>query len=179
MALDYGFTHYTAAYLFGKDSDGHVWTIAEHAERKWLAERHAAAILALLARYGLSIGRLETFVAGGDVFATDKDGKSVADEYARHGIELARAQVDRVQGAAEIMRRLGDAEAGIAATVSICEPCARLIECLPAMEHDPHRPEDVLKTDADENGLGGDDCYDAWRYGLMAVRPDDNRVWVY
>lgn len=178
MAMDYGFTHFTAVYLFGQDGDGHIWTLAEHAERKWLVERHARAIHGLLDRHGLRMGQLDTFVAGGDVFSTGRDGVSVADQYEQHGISLLRANDDRVQGAAQIMRLLGDPEAGIAARVTICEPCARLIECLPALEHDPHRPEDVLKVDADENGLGGDDTYDAWRYGLM-VPSGDERVWVY
>jgi hypothetical protein len=35
-----------------------------------------------------------------------------------------------------------------------------LHECLPALQHDPHRPEDVLKVDADEEGNGGDDAGD-------------------
>lgn len=35
------------------------------------------------------------------------------------------------------------------------------------MQHDPHRPEDVLKVDVDEDGNGGDDPYDTVRYGLM------------
>jgi hypothetical protein len=26
------------------------------------------------------------------------------------------------------------------------------------MQHDPHRPEDVLKVDCDEDGVGGDDA---------------------
>ena len=39
-------------------------------------------------------------------------------------------------------------------------------EDLPALQHDPNRPEDVLKVDADEEGNGGDDCADALRYGV-------------
>jgi hypothetical protein len=31
---------------------------------------------------------------------------------------------------------------------------------LPALPHDPNRPEDVLKVDADENGNGWDDAAD-------------------
>jgi hypothetical protein len=27
--------------------------------------------------------------------------------------------------------------------------------CLPALQHDPNRPEDVLKVDCDEDGNGG------------------------
>jgi phage terminase large subunit len=33
----------------------------------------------------------------------------------------------------------------------------RLLECSPSLQHDPNRPEDVLKVDADEDGVGGDD----------------------
>ena len=43
-----------------------------------------------------------------------------------------------------------------------------LVECAPQMQHDPHRPEDVLKVDCDDDGVGGDDPYDCLRYGLMA-----------
>ena len=39
----------------------------------------------------------------------------------------------------------------------------RLLETLPALQHDPNRPEDVLKIDADEDGIGGDDAADALR----------------
>ena len=44
-----------------------------------------------------------------------------------------------------------------------------LIETLPALQHDLHRPEDVLKVDADEEGVGGDDCADCLRY-LVATK---------
>ena len=51
----------------------------------------------------------------------------------------------------------------------IHERCARLVECLPALQHDPNRPEDVLKVDADEDGVGGDDAADCLRY-LVATK---------
>jgi hypothetical protein len=179
-SLDYGFTHYTAIYLLGQDGDGMIHTLAEHAERRWLPERHAAAWTATLARLGLGLHSLETFVAGGDVFSRGRDarGKTVAEQYEEHGIHLERANDDRIGGAAQVLRLLGDVEAGIGPRVLVADTCARLIECLPGMQHDPHRPEDVLKTDTDDNGLGGDDPYDAWRYGLMAAAGND-RVWVY
>lgn len=47
--------------------------------------------------------------------------------------------------------------------------CGRLVETLPAMQHDPHRPEDVLKVDCDEDGAGGDDAADCLRY-LVATK---------
>ncbi len=51
----------------------------------------------------------------------------------------------------------------------------RLIERLPALQHDPNRPEDVLKVDADEDGVGGDDAADALRY-LAATKAREVRV---
>ena len=178
MALDYGFTHYTVVYLFAQDGDGQIYTLAEHAERRWLVERHVDAIRSMLARFNLTVRDLEVIVAGGDVFAKDKDGRSVAEDYEAYGINLEHANQDRINGAAHCLRLLGDVDAGIRPQVWISNTCGRLIETLPALEHDPHRPEDVLKIDTDDNGLGGDDAYDAWRYGLM-VRASDERVWVY
>lgn len=169
-SLDYGFTHYTTAYLF-LQHDGIVYILDEHAERGWLPDRHCAAIHAMLERHGLTADDLETFVAGHDVFAQkgDAQARTIADQYAENGIHLTRAKIDRITGASEFLRRLGDAESDppIAPTLVISANCARLIECLPALEHDPHRPEDVLKVDTDDDGLGGDDPYDGARYGLM------------
>jgi len=47
--------------------------------------------------------------------------------------------------------------------------CARLVQNLPALQHDPNRPDDVLKVDAGGDGVGGDDAADALRY-LVATR---------
>jgi len=56
-----------------------------------------------------------------------------------------------------------------APTLFIHQRCKRLIETLPTLQHDPNRPEDVLKVDADEDGIGGDDATDALRY-LVATK---------
>lgn len=168
-ALDYGFTHYTVAYLLGEDGDGNIWFLDEHAERQWVVERHAGAILGLLQRHHLTPEQLDGFVAGADVFSPKQNGGTVAGDYAQYGIVFAMANDDRLQGAAEWLRRLGDVEAGIQPTVFVSRRCARLIECLPSLEHNPYRAEDVLKVDTDDDGLGGDDAYDAARYGLMAA----------
>jgi hypothetical protein len=47
--------------------------------------------------------------------------------------------------------------------------CGRLVETLPGLQHNPNRPEDVLKVDADGDGVGGDDAADALRY-LVATK---------
>jgi hypothetical protein len=67
------------------------------------------------------------------------------------------------------LRRLGAPDAAIPPKLFIHRRCGRLVERLPALRHDPHRPEDVMKVDADEDGVGGDDATDALRY-LVATK---------
>ena len=169
-ALDYGFTHYTAFYVLTKDNDGNIYVAGEHAERRWLPQRHAESIRALAGRTVGYLERLDKIVAGADVFSKRSDGKTVAEQYQEAGIKLSEANDDRINGAAEILQLLGDAQStpAIPPKLFIFNTCARLIECLPSLQHDPHRPEDVLKVDTDDDGVGGDDFYDALRYGVMA-----------
>jgi phage terminase large subunit len=167
LAMDYGFTHYTVFTLLAEDGDGHLFILAQHAEQRWLVPRHVEAVTAMCARRGVPLWRLAAIVAGLDVFAKKQDGGTIADDYAAHGFYLIPANDDRINGAAEVLRRLGDSEANIPPSILIDPSCVGLIECLPSLEHDEHRPEDVLKVDTDENGLGGDDWYDSFRYGLM------------
>lgn len=178
-ALDYGFTHYTTCYLMTQNGDGDVYALDEHAQRRWLPPRHVDAITAMLARHGLELHHLRRFVAGADVFTKDRHGRTTADTYKELGIEFHAAHDDRINGASEILSRLGDLDASpiIVPRLFISERCTRLIECLPALEHDPHRPEDVLKVDVDDDGSGGDDAYDGFRYGVMeAYTPPRARV---
>jgi hypothetical protein len=174
VALDYGFAHYTVALLGCTDGDGNIFVVDEHAERLWLPERHAAAIKAMLARHKignrkLGVEDLKRIVAGADVFSRQSDGTTIAAQYAKHGLSLRVANTDRVNGWAEILTRFGDIDGGIRPTLFIHKRCGRLLETLPALQHDPNRPEDVLKVDADEDGIGGDDCADALRY-LVATK---------
>jgi len=131
---------------------------------------------------------LTRIVAGSDVFSRQSDGTTIAAQYAREGIPLKPANMDRINGWAEILQRLGDPDAAsnpptindqpsttLAPRLFIHQRCARLAETLPAMQHDPNRPEDVLKVDADEDCVGGDDAADALRY-LVATKAREIRV---
>ncbi|HLP78980.1 MAG TPA: hypothetical protein VK327_18930 [Candidatus Paceibacterota bacterium] len=187
-ALDYGFAHYTVALLGCRDGDGNTFIVDEHAERLWLPQRHASAIKAMIGRHRvadgewriaggqvetrpLQISDLKRFVAGADVFSRQSDGTTIAAQYAKCGINLRPANTDRVNGWAEVMQGFGTPgeSAPIRPTLFIHERCGRLIETLPTLQHDPNRPEDVLKVDADEDGVGGDDAGDALRY-LVATK---------
>lgn len=177
-AMDYGWVHPTAVLIFAQDDDGHIYVVGEHAMSRWLPQLHVRALSELLDQLGLDWGRLETFVAGADVFVKrdpsgqgtvtdDPRGKSIADHYGECGVTLAQAKIDRIQGAGAVLQLLGDVAEGIEPRLWVFSTCHRLAEQIPAMIHDPKRPEDVLKVDIDDSGEGGDDLYDAARYGLM------------
>jgi len=160
--------------------DGNVFVVDEHAERLWLPQRHVEAVRAMLGRHGIGNRRLEIsdlkrFVAGADVFSRQSDGTTGAAQYAKLGIGLKTANMDRINAWAEILQRLGDPDAGVRPTMFVHRRCARLLECLPSLQHHPNRPEDVLKVDADEEGIGGDDAADAYRY-LVAAKGRELRL---
>jgi hypothetical protein len=93
----------------------------------------------------------------------------VADQYRDEGIELTAANNDRISGATTLLSDFGDVERGIKPKLYVFNTCARLANSLPELQHDPNRPEDVLKVDTDSDGNGGDDFYDAARYTRMAA----------
>ena len=161
--------------------DGNLFIVDEHAERLWLPQRHGQAIRGMLGRHKTNEGctlhllDLKRFVAGTDVFSRQSDGTSIAGQYDKLGVTLRPANMDRINGWAEVQQRFGEPNVGVASggvkpTLFIHKRCARLIETLPGLQHDPNRPEDVLKVDADEEGVGGDDCADCLRY-LVATKP--------
>lgn len=167
--FDYGFTHPTAVALLTQDGDGHLYVVGEHAESRWLPVRHVQALAALVGRLGRELADLEVVAAGADVFARRDGGPTLAEQYADLGLPLTPAITDRINGAGRVLALLGDVDAGLPPQVRIFATCARLAEQLPSLQHDPRRPEDVRKTDIDEAGNGGDDLYDALRYGVMAA----------
>ena len=90
--------------------------------------------------------------------------------YVREGIKLGPANMNRVNGWAEVLLVSGAGEAKVLPGLFIHQRCGRLVDTLPGMQHDPHRPEDVLKVDCDEERVVGDDAADALRY-LVATKP--------
>jgi phage terminase large subunit len=177
-SLDYGFQHPTVCYLFS-EYDGKKQIIDEHWRRHALASEHAIDIKNMLARHNLKVGDLRAFVASPDAFAQrgNESGKTIVDQYLDSGIKLTKANDDRVNGAAFILKLLGRQgtrmEPAIEPQLEISDKCVKLIENIPTLQHDPHRPEDVLKVDIDDDGNGGDDPYDACRYGLMVTQAKD------
>jgi len=177
LAMDYGFIHPTVWGLLGRDNEGNRWLIDEYGASRQHPRVHAECVKEMLARHGLTVEHMQMIVGSPDAFARraqsrDDPPRSIADDYADEGIFITRANNDRILGAGQILKLLGDPgnpERPTLPRFFVMDRCANTIEQIPAMQHDPKRPEDVLKVDIDEDGVGGDDFYDMARYGVMAV----------
>ena len=167
-SMDYGYNHYTVVLLGARDGDGNIYVVDEHFGRRMLPDEHAKAIDRMFQRNCTCLEYLSRFSAGPDCFSTQYTGVTIAKQYADLGIYLSRSRADRVQGWAQVLRRLGDPDGGVNPTLFIDPRCKKLIETLPTLMHDPNHPEDVLKVDIDEDGDGGDDAADALRYLICA-----------
>lgn len=171
--FDYGFVHPTAVTFLTRDNEGTVYAFAEHAAARLTVLSQANSIKRVLTNFDIPLQEVWPFAAGSDVFARkgDSSGKTIAEQYADQGIYLTPADTDRINGWGEVLRRLGNPQAGSEFTppsLYVFSTCERLIDTIPAMVHNPNNMDDMLKVDVDEDGSGGDDLADSLRYGLMA-----------
>lgn len=172
-SIDAGFNHWNIVHFFAQDTDGNVYCFHELAHRKHHPDTIAVDIQNAMKRYGLDVNRLAPFIIGTDAFQLRAGQQStVADQYRLYNLNIQSADMSpgsRITGWQRISRRLGDPRQGKIARVFITRNCPMLIDTLPYLERDPHNPEDVRKVDCDEDGHGGDDAADCFRYGLSII----------
>jgi phage terminase large subunit len=166
-AYDFGYNHPAAFGWFANDEDGNTYLYREFIKAQMRVDQFAREIN----RYE-DTAKLYPIVAGLDCWtnkAVLKDSiqpPTVAEEFQSHGIQIKRATIDRIQGAAHLRSYLALRPKP---RLYIFNTCPISFDCLSRMIHDPDRVEDVLKVDATEGDpLSGDDAYDMIRYGLMS-----------
>lgn len=168
-AKDYGFSHWDMWYLLGQQGETY-YLLAELANRRTGVDAIAQQYFGMLAKFNIKPLRVQFNVVGNDAFRMAGHAElTVAQKYQTHGIYLSPADTapgSRIAGAHHILSLMGDPENGIPSRFKVCARCERFLEIFPYLEHDPNNPEDVLKVNCDEDGDGGDDPYDAARYGL-------------
>jgi phage terminase large subunit len=167
-SMDYGFTHPNAFGLHCECSDGNFFTVRTYTQERALIQDHCENIRDLLRLQNLSVDDLEYIAAGNDCFKVDKDGSTVATEYAANGIHLTPVQIDRVNAWSKCQERLGDPSRGIRPTWFIHKSCEELCLQISLAQADEKRIGDVLKMNADESGQGGDDCLEMWRNSCVS-----------
>lgn len=118
-----------------------------------------------------SINRLPIF-CGEDIFRSDGRIPIYTELKAGLGESafLVKATTNRIQGAQAIRSKFVDRK------VVIDPRETELIATIRRMLIDPKNTESVLKIDADSDGKGGDDYYDAFRYCIMGETNVENAV---
>ncbi len=171
-AYDYGYNHPAAFGWFANDGDGNVYLYKELIQANQRIDQFAQTLL----RHP-ETKQLYSIVAGWDCWTkknvlNQATSPTIAEEFLKHEIVLKKANIDRIQGAAQVRNYLAwkDLPSGRKQPrFFIFNTCPISFDCLTRMEHDPDRPEDVLKVDAsDGDPMTGDDAYDMIRYGLMS-----------
>lgn len=101
------------------------------------------------------------YVADSKPFATERDGKNIAEEMGNYGIELRRADTKRVQGWLQVKNRLKGFDD--IPHLYIMANCLHTIRTIPLLQTDDHNVEDAE--------MGGEDHLpDTIRYACM-TRP--------
>ena len=170
-AYDFGFNHPAAFGWFANDEDGNTYLYRTLIKPRLRVDQFAAELNKFE-----DTAQLYPIVAGHDcwtikgVLRDEAAPPTIAEEFARHGINLKKAVIDRVQGASQLRSYLAWKDRpNNKPRFYIFDTCMEAFECIARMIHDPDRPEDVLKVDAtDGDSNSGDDAYDMIRYGLMS-----------
>ncbi len=171
-SYDYGYNHPAAFGWFASDSDGNVFMYRELVKAQLRVDQFAHEILKFD-----ETKDLYPLVAGHDCWTkrntiNENSPPTIAEEFAKNGLYLQRAVVDRIQGASQLRNYLAwqNLSSGREKPrLFIFNTCPITFDCLTRMQHDPLHIEDVLKVDASEGDpLTGDDPYDMIRYALMS-----------
>lgn len=138
FVMDYGLDM-LAGYCIALDEGGRAWVYRELYRSDLTISAAAEAILQLTAGEDI-----EAWFAPPDMWNRRQDtGKSVAEIFAEQGIYLTRAQNDRVTGWLELKEWLRPIEGRAGLTVFTC--CQNLIRCIPLLQFDERRPNDVAR----------------------------------
>lgn len=176
-SFDWGYNHPFAFGLFAADEDGNVYLVDSVHGRRLQPDQIAHRIVESVPGY--DVRNLSQIAAGHDCWADRKARgelvPTIAEQFYEIGLTLHRANISRISGVQNLRRYLTyktpDGEEFEPRFRIFKTPAnMRVFDCLETRVADPDNIEDILKTDANDNGEGGDDFYDMVRYGL-ASRP--------
>jgi phage terminase large subunit len=182
-SFDWGYNHPFAFGFYAVSEDGVRFKIDTVTGRRLLPHEIAERVKGRMSQ--LRIPKLAYICAGHDAWAQIKARgemtPTIADTFADMGLPLIQANIDRKMGLQELRRAFAWKTTGPNQTAG--EPMLRFFDtetnrrCFEQLETrvtDRDDPEDILKTNADEWGEGGDDMVEETRYAI-ASRPSPAR----
>lgn len=156
---DWGFSHPFAFVLMFITKDRKIYVknaVSAHNKR---IDEQARLIKNIVGDKHLNV------YAGTDIWAK-RGGPTMVQELRQElpNLNFIQANTDRVQGVAQLRKLIAvhNKDAGL----KIFNNARVVYDNLASMQYDDKKPEDVLKIDANESGVGGDDIFDAIRYGV-------------
>ena len=143
FTMDYGLDM-LAGYFVAVDTQGKAYVYREIYKPNLIISAAAKEIIAAGEK------DVSVYYAPPDLYNRRQDtGKSVAEIFAEHGILLAKASNDRVQGwynLKEWLMPFKDETGKTTASLLIFETCPNLIRTLPSLTFDKTNPNDVANT---------------------------------
>ena len=169
-SFDPGYNHPFAFIVFAVVPEGTVYVTQLYTDRL-KTTREIAEGIREHAR-----GRELQIYSGHDLWYPGRGGgPSQVEEFAEqgigpnHGFYWIKAKTDIKAGVTQIHKYLNPKNYPDGKPrVFFFKNCADVYEAVASAQIDPKEPEKILKMDADENGYGGDDVLDSFRYGLMS-----------
>lgn len=163
--FDWGYDHPFAFVLFAVTQENTVYVVSCASERNKRLDQIAGKIKEILN------GKKIMIYSGTDIW--NESGRSTIYEQLREAMgpqaSFVKAYTKREQGVAEIRKYIAwEGTKTGKPKLYFFENTIPVFNVVRSMQYDPKKPEDVLKVDADEYGFGGDDYYDAFRYGVMS-----------
>lgn len=169
---DHGYNHPYSFVLFAITPNSEIYVVNYLKDRLKRIDEISSDILA-------TIQSLDTKVVdmycGIDCWSRGRDGSpTIAEQFYRfgltrtNGVNVLKAYNNRVQGVNEIRKFVAwqNTETEIP-QVRFFKNAKPVFDIVSGMQFDTLKPEDVMKTNA-VDGVGGDDLYDAFRYGLVS-----------
>lgn len=152
VTMDYGLDM-LAALLIGVDEEGNAWVVGEVYEGRDRGEGHDGLIISEAAEAVRALAGDKTitaYLAPPDLWnARQESGKSVADIFAEHGVYLTKTSNDRVNGwlaVKEWLKVRAGADGVKRPRIRFFPNCRNLIRCLPLLQYDEHRANDVANS---------------------------------
>lgn len=173
---DHGFNHPYSFVLMAIIPDGQIYVIKDITGRLRRPDEIANEII--LATKGIK--NISIF-AGHDLWSRQRDGgPKVVEQFEAaglipsNGFRIIKAAIDRKQGVQQLRKEIAHKGRPTGRpNLLFFRNTIEVYNNLASMQFNARDPEDVLKVDADYEGKGGDDRYDALRYGVMSrLRPN-------
>ena len=161
-SIDYGFAAPLAVGFYAVDFKGNIYLYREHYEAGMELSHHIDRIIELSGdeRYMMTVGDPSMWIRNpqntnrSDVAAPTN--MSIADIMGRHGINIIKANNERVNGWNLCRQYLNYAE-NEEPKFKVFSTCKEFIRTIPSLVHDDKRPEDMDTTGEDHHA-------DQWRY---------------